>query len=80
MRATLQGASEEKGPATDEVADLKAKMTKLKRQALNFKNKLGEAVAARDTALAELQALKEVGQSLDSPPCKTNGRDGCYPR
>jgi uncharacterized coiled-coil DUF342 family protein len=77
-RSTLQGAPEERGPATDEVAELKAKITKLKRQALNFKNKLGEAVAARDVTLAELQTLKEVGHSLDFLPCKTNGRNGCY--
>ncbi len=63
-------------PAPDEVADLKAKITKLKRQALNFKNKLGEAVAARGAAMAELQALKEVGQSLDFLPCRTEGRKG----
>ena len=32
----------------------------MKRQALTFKTKYTEAAAARDTALAELQTLKEV--------------------
>ena len=55
-----QASQGERGTDADEITDMKAKMTKLKRQALNFKNKLAEAIAARDTALSELQSSKEV--------------------
>lgn len=65
---------EEKGAAADEVTDMKAKLTKLKRQALNFKNKLGEAVTARDTALSELRALKEVSKTLGDRHCHYSHR------
>ena len=56
--SVLQMGPEEKGAAADE--DWKARATKMKRQALAFKTKYTEAAAARDTALAELQILKEV--------------------
>ena len=44
--------------AGDNAHDLKAKLAKIKRQALTFKAKLAEASAARDAALEELKALK----------------------
>ena len=59
-----QASQGERGTDTDGMTDMRAKMTKLKRQALNFKNKLSEAVAARDLALAELQSSKEVRTRL----------------
>ena len=43
----------------EEVADLKARITKAKRQLLSLKAKLGEATAARDEALAEVASLKK---------------------
>lgn len=58
--SAVQMGTEEKGTAADEAMDWKARATKMKRQALTFKTKYTEAAAARDTALAELQALKEV--------------------
>ena len=55
----LQMAPDEKGAATDEASDWKARATKLKRQALNFKTRYTEAAAARDTALAELEVQRQ---------------------
>ncbi len=40
--------------------DLKAKLAKIKRQAITFKSKYNEAAAARDAALAELEVIKQV--------------------
>ena len=57
---------EEKAASVDEAMDWKARATKLKRQALTYKTKFSEAAAARDTALAELQALKEVRMCIAS--------------
>jgi hypothetical protein len=42
----------------ENVTELRAKLAKAKRQALTFKSRLAEAVAARNAALEELQALK----------------------
>ena len=44
--------------AGDSVLEFKAKLAKIKRQALTFKAKLADAAAARDAALEELRALK----------------------
>jgi hypothetical protein len=44
-------------PGDEEAKDLKAKLTKVKRQAITLKSKLAEATAARDAAIAELEAL-----------------------
>lgn len=60
----LQMGPEDRSAAADEAVDWKARATKLKRQALTFKTKYSEAAAARDTAIAELQALKEVRGSI----------------
>ena len=62
----MQMGLEEKVAAVDEAMDWKARATKLKRQALTYKTKFSEAAAARDTALAELQALKEVRTCIAS--------------
>lgn len=40
--------------------DLKAKLAKIKRQAISFKTKFTEAAVARDAALAELEVLKQA--------------------
>ena len=58
--AALQVGPEERTAAADEAMDWKARATKLKRQALTYKTKYSEAAAARDAAMAELQALKGV--------------------
>ena len=42
----------------DEVADLKARITKAKRQLLGLKGKLGEATTVRDAALADAASLR----------------------
>jgi hypothetical protein len=46
------------------VKDLKAKLAKIKRQAITFKSKFTDAAATRDAALAELEALKQVRYEL----------------
>ena len=48
--------------AEDEVADLRTRLAKAKRQALAFKARATEAAAARDAALAELAALQQRPQ------------------
>jgi hypothetical protein len=51
-------APSEAAPGADSVPDLRAKLAKIKRQALAFKAKLADAAAARDAALEQLAALK----------------------
>lgn len=53
-------AAEGGAQAADDVKDLKAKLAKIKRQAITFKSKYNEAAAARDTALVELELIKQV--------------------
>ena len=45
-------------PAGESAAELKAKLARLKRQALAFKAKAAEAAAARDVALQQLASLQ----------------------
>ena len=56
-QAEGEPALSEAAPA-DSVPDLRAKLAKIKRQALAFKAKLADAAAARDAALEQLAALK----------------------
>lgn len=63
--APIQVAAEDEAadggaPAAEDVKDLKAKLAKIKRQAITFKSKYNEAAAARDAALAELEVIKQV--------------------
>ncbi len=63
--------SAEGAPAVDDVKDLKAKLAKIKRQAITFKTKFTEAAAARDAALAKLDALKQASAAHCYDICNT---------
>ena len=50
------------------MTELKARITKAKRQLLGLKSKLGEATSARDAALADVASLQQQLQ-VSQPPC-----------
>ncbi|KAK9812361.1 hypothetical protein WJX73_005266 [Symbiochloris irregularis] len=67
------GSTAESAPAdgadaagAPDVAELKARITKAKRQLLSLKAKLGEATTARDAALADVTQLREQLQAAAS--------------
>ncbi|KAK9902172.1 hypothetical protein WJX75_006865 [Coccomyxa subellipsoidea] len=64
--AAEEEAAEGGAAAAGDVKDLKAKLAKIKRQAITFKSKFTDAAATRDAALAELEALKQ-GQGGAQP-------------
>ncbi|CAL8466091.1 g5627 [Coccomyxa elongata] len=62
-------------PAAEDVKDLKAKLAKIKRQAITFKSKYTDAAAARDAALAELEVIKQGSDVAQKATAPADGSD-----